>query len=53
VKNNAASACNFDDVNTARIHFNSGWAGAVDDIPLLTCRNLTNTYNENASLSWH
>jgi Peptidase inhibitor family I36 len=53
VKNNAASACNFDDVNTARIHFNSGWGGAVDDIPPLTCRNLTNTYNENASLSWH
>jgi hypothetical protein len=53
VNNNAASACNFDDVNTARIHFNSGWAGAVDDIPPLTCRNLTNTYNENASLSWH
>jgi len=53
VKNNAASACNNDSVLTARIHYNSGWQGSYDDIAPLTCRNLTNTYNENASLSWH
>ncbi|HEV7648435.1 MAG TPA: peptidase inhibitor family I36 protein [Actinophytocola sp.] len=52
VKNNAASACNKDDNLTARVFFNSNWAGAHDDIAPGTCRNLVNTYNENASFLW-
>ena len=52
VKNNAASACNKDNLLTARIYFNSGWAGPYDDVQPGTCRNLSNTYNENASLTW-
>lgn len=52
VKNNAASACNKDDNLTARVFFNSNWAGSHDDIPPNTCRNLVNTYNENASFEW-
>jgi len=54
VKNNAASARNRDTVWTARIWFNSGYHGSHDDIPPSTnCRNLSNTYNENASLDWY
>nr|WP_291414136.1 peptidase inhibitor family I36 protein [Actinophytocola sp.] len=52
VKNNAASACNKDDDLTARVHLNSNWQGAYDTIPPNTCRNLVNTYNENASFVW-
>jgi hypothetical protein len=53
VKNNAASLCNMDKTYTARVHYNSGWRGQYDDIPPYTCRDLTKTYNQNASLSWH
>jgi len=52
VKNNAASACNKDDNLTARVFFNSNWQGAHDDIAPGTCKNLVNTYNENASFEW-
>jgi hypothetical protein len=52
VKNNAASACNKDDNLTARVYFNSGWKGDYDSIAPGTCRNLSKTYNENASFQW-
>jgi hypothetical protein len=52
VKNNAASACNKDDNLDARVFFNSNWTGAYDTIPPNTCKNLVNTYNENASFEW-
>ncbi len=52
VKNNAASACNKDDNLTARVYFNSDWAGEYDSIAPGTCKNLVNTYNENASFQW-
>jgi hypothetical protein len=52
VKNNAASACNKDDNLTARVYFNSNWQGAYDSIAPGTCKNLVNTYNENASYQW-
>jgi peptidase inhibitor family I36 len=54
VKNNAASANNHDASWTARIWFNSGYHGSYDNIgPNAGCRQLVNTYNENASLSWY
>ncbi len=52
VKNNAASACNKDDNLDARVFFNSNWTGVYDTIPPNTCKNLVNTYNENASFEW-
>lgn len=48
VKNNAASASNWN-VHTARVFYNSNYAGVYDDVGYLTSRNLVNTYNENAS----
>jgi hypothetical protein len=48
VKNNAASACNTFD-RDIRVYFNSGYGGKYDTVPANTCRNLTNTYYENAS----
>lgn len=54
VKNNAAAAKNRDATFTARIWFNSNQKGIYDNIgPSTSCRNLVNTYNENASLSWY
>jgi hypothetical protein len=54
VKNNAASARNLDTTWTARIWFNSNQSGTYDNIgPSAGCRNLVNTYNDNASLSWY
>lgn len=52
VKNNAASARNRDGYFTARIYFNSGYAGPADDVPPLTWRNLGDTFNDNASFNW-
>lgn len=53
VKNNAASARNKDTNWIADIHFNSNYGGVRDRIPKASgCRNLVNTYNENASLKW-
>lgn len=51
VKNNAASACNSNG-RTARVYYNSNYAGIYDDVKPYTCRNLANTYNENASWKW-
>jgi hypothetical protein len=48
VKNNAASACNKRD-RAVRVYFNSFHKGSYDTIPANSCRNLTNTYYENAS----
>lgn len=52
VKNNAASVCNNAGRYTVRVYFNSGFDGVHDDIPPRSCRNLTRTYNENASFEW-
>lgn len=52
VKNNAASACNQTGRYTARVYYNSGYKGVYDDIPPRSCRNLSKTYNENASFQW-
>lgn len=52
VKNNAASASNRDGYFTARVYFNSGYAGPADDVPPLAKRNLGDTYNDNASFNW-
>ena len=52
VKNNAASARNYDGYFTARVYFNSGWSGPADDVNILSWRNLGDTYNDNASYAW-
>ncbi|WP_327127205.1 peptidase M23 [Streptomyces sp. NBC_01727] len=57
VKNNAASATNHKTFTgatwpTARIFFNSNWGGVYDDVEASSSRNLSNTYNNNASLEW-
>jgi len=52
VKNNAASACNNMGRYTARVYYNSNFQGAYDDIDPRSCRNLSRTYNENASWRW-
>lgn len=52
VKNNAASARNRDGYFTARVYYNSGYAGPADDVRPLTWRNLADTYNDNASFNW-
>ena len=51
VKNNSASVYN-NRTQAARVYFNSGYAGAVDQVPGMSGRNLTLTYNENASFRW-
>ncbi|SFR18221.1 hypothetical protein SAMN04488564_104744 [Lentzea waywayandensis] len=48
VKNNAASACNTTN-RDIRVYFNSNYGGKYDTVPANTCRNLVNTYYENAS----
>lgn len=54
VKNDAASATNGQPSNgsTARIFYNSNYAGVYDDVAPSTSSNLVNTYNENASSEW-
>lgn len=53
VKNNAASAYNYDASSTARIYYNSNYAGPADDIrPRSGRQQLGNTYNDNASMRW-
>ncbi|MFB6705355.1 peptidase M23 [Streptomyces sp. NPDC056333] len=57
VKNNAASATNHKTFTgatwpTARIFFNSNWGGVYDDVEASSSRNLSKTYNNNASLEW-
>lgn len=48
VKNNAASAINFDYV-TARVYYNENWTGPYDNVAPRGRRNLSNTWNDNAS----
>lgn len=52
VKNNAASVSSWRNA-AARVHFNSGFTGAYDYVQPYEDRNLTNTYNENASFDWY
>lgn len=52
VKNNAASARNFDGYFTARIYYYSGYSGPADDVRPQAWRNLADTYNDNASMNW-
>ena len=53
VKNNAASAYNYDYGSTARIYYNSNYAGPADDIrPRSGRQRLGDTYNDNASMRW-
>lgn len=53
VKNNAASAYNYDAGSTARIYYNSYYAGPADDLRPRTGRQrLGDTYNDNASMRW-
>ncbi|MER8018014.1 peptidase inhibitor family I36 protein [Streptomyces griseoluteus] len=51
VKNNAASADNWGG-RTARVFYNSNYAGVYDDVKAHGWRNLSNTYNQNASWEW-
>lgn len=48
VKNNAASAINFDYV-PARVYYNENWTGPYDVVPARGRRNLNLTRNDNAS----
>lgn len=50
IKNNAASANNRHSSYVAHVYFNRGYKGAVDWV--YGGRNLTNTYNNNASFAW-
>ena len=53
VKNNAAAAYNYDHGSTARIYYNSNYAGPADDIrPRSGRQQLGDTYNDNASMRW-
>lgn len=56
VKNNSASVANYK-YQTARVYFNSNWAGDYDQVGPGTGsnpsgRNLVKTYNDNASFKW-
>lgn len=53
VKNNAASAKNNQTGIDAWVWFNSNYGGAHDVVTRGSSRNLTATYNENASFDWH
>jgi hypothetical protein len=53
VKNNAASARNTQTGLDAWVWFNSNYGGAHDVVTRSSWRNLTATYNENASFDWH
>ena len=52
VKNNAASAQNWDHTRTAVVFFNSNYQGTYDNVWTWTAVNLSNTYNDNASFKW-
>lgn len=56
VKNNAASAHNRHTSYGACVYYNSWFNGAMDALqpatPVPVSRNLSNTYNENASFQW-
>lgn len=52
VKNNAASAYNRYYGASVYVYFNSNYAGTSDFVGSLTSKNLSNTYNDNASLRW-
>ncbi len=55
VKNNAASATNgfpTSSGRSARIFYNSNYGGVYDNVGPSSARNLSNTYNENASFHW-
>lgn len=53
VKNNAASAKNNQTGLQAWVWFNSNYGGVHDVVGRSSWRNLTATYNENASFDWH
>lgn len=53
VKNNAASAKNNQTGLQAWVWFNSNYGGTHDVVGRSSARNLTATYNENASFDWH
>ncbi|MFE3146560.1 peptidase inhibitor family I36 protein [Streptomyces sp. NPDC059218] len=50
IKNNAASAANSSGARTARVYYNSNYAGPSDYFGFYTGKNLVNTYNNNASM---
>jgi hypothetical protein len=52
VKNNAASAQNLQTGLVARVYYNSNYSGVYDNVQPTSWRNLSNTYNENASFAW-
>ncbi|WP_424186907.1 peptidase inhibitor family I36 protein [Actinokineospora sp. G85] len=52
VKNNAASAQNRQTGLIAQVWFNSNYGGPRDDVLPSNWRNLTATYNDNASFNW-
>ncbi|MEU7375425.1 peptidase inhibitor family I36 protein [Streptomyces albidoflavus] len=52
VKNNAASAQNLQTGLVARVYFNSNYGGVYDNVAPTSWRNLSNTYNDNASFKW-
>lgn len=52
VKNNAASVSNWRNT-AARVHFNSDFQNQFDFVQPYEDRNLSVTYNENASFDWY
>ncbi|MEU2454950.1 hypothetical protein ABZ605_33285 [Streptomyces sp. NPDC012765] len=56
IKNNAASIHNSHTSYGAVVYYNSWWQGASDGlqpgVPTPVSRNLSNTYNQNASFKW-
>ena len=53
VKNNAASAKNTQTGIDAWVWFNSNYGGSHDVVTRSSWRNLSATYNNNASFDWH
>lgn len=52
VKNHAASVSNNHPTKTVNVYFNSGYQGVFDSTAPYTNRNLSKTYNENASFQF-
>ncbi|MFI7359225.1 hypothetical protein ACIBTP_35505 [Streptomyces avidinii] len=56
IKNNAASITNSHTSYGGTVYYNSWWQGAYDSVqparPTPASRNLSNTYNQNASFKW-
>jgi len=52
VKNNSASVSNNHPTKAVRVYFNSGYVGSYDNVNPITSRNLSVTYNENASFQF-